>query len=237
MLGPSVPGELHGASCGASTPSAPSACAREEAGASQPASGCQRRMSSMARAASASSGLWPTLCSSKQISRGLTRPSPLRSRLSKTRRTSISTRASLTRYHLRKSSKLILPSQLRLMLLAAAAACASSVQPSVLSNCPSSLSSMKPLLSSSSLSNVSRRLPATCVTTTMPAVSRTLASCLSSSTMPARKLEGCRKWRLLRTEHSPAASTATSPAASAGSLWRRQLASACSWSLYFIRTQ
>mmetsp|Transcript_123200 Transcript_123200/g.359732 ORF Transcript_123200/g.359732 Transcript_123200/m.359732 type:complete len:251 (-) Transcript_123200:574-1326(-) len=168
------------------------------------ACGCKRRMSSMARAASASSGWSPRFCSSLQISWGPTVPSPSWSRLSKTRRTSISIRASLTKYHFLKSSKLILLSQLRLMLIAALAACLLSLQPRLCRSFSSSQSSMKPLPSASSLSNVSFKFPATCVTAAMPAVSRALAFSLSISTIPVRKAEGCVKWRLLLTEQSPA---------------------------------
>mmetsp|Transcript_94326 Transcript_94326/g.211473 ORF Transcript_94326/g.211473 Transcript_94326/m.211473 type:complete len:217 (+) Transcript_94326:212-862(+) len=130
-------------------------------------------------------------------------PSPLESSFSKTRLTSISMRASLTVYHLRKSLKASLSSLVRGILfhnLEHASSLRSpsegGTQPSFCMNLLNSDSSMRPSASWSISSNASCREPLSSVTTAMPAVSAMLACCVKSLTIPLRNLDGLRMFML-----------------------------------------
>mmetsp|Transcript_20046 Transcript_20046/g.46933 ORF Transcript_20046/g.46933 Transcript_20046/m.46933 type:complete len:261 (+) Transcript_20046:290-1072(+) len=142
-------------------------------------------------------GRWPRSNSNCEISSLSRMPSPLRSSLSKTRRTSISMRASLTMYHRRKSSKASLSSLVSGILFHNFDAVSSRIsssdggcQPSFCMNKLNSASSMRSSPSWSISWKASCRLHFISVTTAMPAVSVRLACCVSSLTMPLRNLDG-----------------------------------------------
>mmetsp|Transcript_97868 Transcript_97868/g.292357 ORF Transcript_97868/g.292357 Transcript_97868/m.292357 type:complete len:229 (+) Transcript_97868:146-832(+) len=128
-------------------------------------------------------------------------PSPFVSMLEKTRRTSISTRASLTVYHFVNASKWSRFSLVSVMHFQSSEAAGrpslmspsssrGGCQPRCSMNLTNSASLMCPSPSASISANTSCRLPLNSVTTAMPALSLMLACCVRTWMIPPRKEEG-----------------------------------------------